>query len=113
MTLEFTGKHVDELKRKIDIRLSSILANIHKNVLESQGKGDLFKIYHCPNCSSTIDVSGFSESDTIYCRFCYTIMDKRNNIISDGKKFGLCDECGLFNATKKYDVFFHNRPPWK
>ncbi len=104
--LEVSKIEVRELERYIDRQASAVLAEKHRQELIAEGKGHLFRAITCPHCQATIDVTDLEQTAYTYCRFCESILDREEAIVSHGESHRVCDECGLFGRVKGYTVFY-------
>ncbi len=76
--------------------------------LERLNKLDAFRTKECPNCQSTLDLSGFPETKYLYCRYCETIFSDMGNIIPHMDRYRPCPECQYFGHVQEFrDVRFY------
>lgn len=81
-------------------------AQEHRKALEKEGKGHLFRMETCPECSGTVDLSELDKSPYLYCPHCATLFDSARNKVEDPAEHNACPECGMFSHLKTYTEFY-------
>jgi hypothetical protein len=104
LALEVHGITAAELARYINRCTSTHGAERHRQRLEAQGEGDLFRAVDCPACGACIDLSRLRVSPAIHCRFCGTVMAKNLTVMTNGATYGVCAACGLFDRIQSYRI---------
>ena len=94
-----------ELEKHIDRYSSAVAAERHRQELSAAGKQDLFRAVTCPNCGATVDLSDFAQTTYVYCRFCESILDRNQQVVSNGDRYRICGECGMYDQIRQYTIF--------
>ena len=106
LALEITRAKAIDLEVYINRISSRYLAETHREELEREGKGREFHSVSCPHCKATVDLSLLNKTPYVYCRFCETIFQERRDLITVGRTYRLCDECGWFDRVQGYTEFY-------
>ena len=96
----------DELKKHIDKICSRRKAEEHRQELIQEGKGNQFRFEVCPSCHAIIDLTEFEETRHIFCRYCDSIFNQQNKLITDGSIYQVCSQCGMFDRVRGYTEFY-------
>jgi hypothetical protein len=105
LVLEIHQATADELEKHIDRHSSTLAAERHRQELAAAGKEDLFRTVTCPICGATIDLSDFAQTPYMYCRFCESILDRNKQVVSNGERYRICGECGMYDRIREYTIF--------
>ncbi len=106
LVLEIYQVKALELERFIDRISSKKQAEITKQKLIEAGEGHLFYAVSCPECEATNDLSRLNQTSYTYCRFCETIFQEHQHLITKGAKYRTCDECYMFDRVQGYTEFY-------
>jgi hypothetical protein len=106
VAIAITSGKSQDLKQAIDGICSSGWARMHREEMEKNGKGALFRSEPCPYCRATVDLSGFEETPQMYCPFCETVVTRGPGAPRDEKSYRLCDKCGYYSQPKGFTVFY-------
>lgn len=106
LVLECYNTKLDQLEKFIDCHASAYAAKRHKQALEAQGEGHLFRTEICPLCSATVDLSGFEQGKYVYCRFCDSVYGEGMERLSAKNSYQECDECHMFDRIQGYTEFY-------
>lgn len=106
LVLEIYKANLPTLEKFID-RISSLKqVERKKEHLLAEGQGHLFRAATCPECESTIDLSGLDRSSLVYCRFCETVFKEKQAEIVTNPRYCICEECNLFDRVQGYTEFY-------
>ena len=94
-----------DLKKHIDLFSSTIHAQNRRQRLAAEGKENLFRAVTCPHCKATVDLSDFENSSYTFCRFCGSIFNTSQQVLSNGDVYQVCDECNMYDRVRGYSVF--------
>ena len=95
-----------DLKRAIDAVRSAAWAEITRERMVSEGRGDAFRTEICTQCNATIDLSDMPDTPQVYCVFCSSLMTTGPGGMPDEHELGLCEECGMFSNPKRFTIFY-------
>ena len=68
--LQIVRGHGPNLLRAFNVRVSARRAEAHRRELAAAGAESRFRTKTCTHCGSTVDLTDFSPSPQIYCRYC-------------------------------------------
>lgn len=94
------------LERFIDRISSKKQTEIKRQELIQAGQGNLFRAVTCPECQATIHLSGLNKTSYIYCRFCESIFQENQSVMTKGSEYPVCDECHMFDRVRGYTEFY-------
>ncbi len=106
LILESTKVKPAVLKPRIDRVTSVYRAERHRQELEAEGKAHEFVCVTCPECDATIDASGPYDTAHVYCPYCDSVSQNTGALVSSGKHYRLCEECGWFDRVQGYTEFY-------
>jgi hypothetical protein len=106
LVIQPAGLDARTLEKAIDRRASAREAELHREQLIAEGKGDQVRVVTCPVCKSTVDLSGLESSRYVYCRFCESVFGEGGRDVTDGRRYRTCDECGMFDRIQPYPEFY-------
>lgn len=93
-----------DLRKHIDLFSSSIHAQNRRQRLAAEGKENLFRAMTCPHCKATVDLTDFENSSYTFCRFCGSIFNTSQQVVSNGDTYQVCDECNMYDRVRGYSV---------
>ena len=105
LVIEVRQVPADELEKHIDRHSSALAAERHRQELVAAGKVDVFRAVTCPHCGAMIDLSDLAQTSYIYCRFCESILDQKQQVVSNGDRYRICGECGMYDRVREYTIF--------
>ena len=101
------GRKINEqLCRYVNIMISGVKTQLHREALEAKGQAELFRAAQCPHCGAIIDLSELEKTKYAYCRFCESVITEAGGIITKGNEYRICPECGFFDRVKNYTEFY-------
>lgn len=106
LMLEVYNTQALELEKFIDRITSHKQAEINRQQLVAAGQEHLFYTVTCPDCGATIDLSRLDRTSYIYCRFCETIFQENQPLMTKGAEYRVCDECHMFDRVQGYTEFY-------
>ncbi|NEQ38822.1 MAG: hypothetical protein F6K40_22135 [Okeania sp. SIO3I5] len=106
LVLEIHQINALDLKRFIDRINSKKQAEITKQQFIEAAEGHLFYTVNCPECGATINLSRLNKTSYTYCRFCETIFQQNQDLMTKGSKYRTCDECQMFDRVQGYTEFY-------
>jgi hypothetical protein len=106
IVLEISGAQAKDVERLIDRISSQKAIEQRRHELLQLGKSDLLRTVSCPECAAAIDLTDFDRTPHIYCRFCESLFQENQPILTKGDTYRICDECGMFDRVKGYTEFY-------
>jgi len=106
IALEPGKPSASELERAIDRRCARIEAQRRRAELVAAGKEDLLRIEECPACGAKVDLSGYEPTVYSYCSYCESVFSRDIARVTDGDRYRVCDECGMFDRIQQYPEFY-------
>jgi hypothetical protein len=101
-----SGVKALDLERAIDRKASRAEIERTKKKLEAEGRLSEFRTITCPRCDSIVNLSAFSETRHVFCRFCDTLfVGRTRNVVTD-HNHRICSECNLFDHVQSYTEFY-------
>ena len=99
-------KRNEQINRYVNLMISGVQAQLHREALEAKGQADLFRAVQCPRCGAIIDLSELDKTQYVFCRFCETVCTDSGEIVTKGDEYRICPECGYFDRVKNYTEFY-------
>ncbi len=106
IAIQISSGSVRKLHSSINQTASARQIKSRQQRLVELGKAHLFRQALCPQCNSTIDLSGFPETPQSHCPYCDVISTLRQDADPDELGHGLCDECNYFSAPREFTIFY-------
>jgi len=110
LVFQVTKGSADRLKQLLGQARSRAWAKSHREQLESEGQGHVYRDVTCPHCQSVIDLTGFENTPQVSCEFCHALAEVDPMSIEaphkSEKQYRLCDECGMFSKPRKFTIFY-------
>lgn len=94
-----------EVEKAIDRHSSQQKAQVRQQQMQLDGTGEQFRSHVCPNCTSTIDVTDFDQSSSVFCGYCETVFSNSGQIETLGYDYKTCQDCGGFDRNREYTFF--------
>jgi|GEM_PF-5824934 len=104
--IEVKKTDVELIEKELDRHTSKTHAERYRQALIASGQGSRFKATECPHCHSTVETSQFKNGLFTYCKYCESIFDQQNQVISNGDSEKLCFNCNMWDTVDSYNVFF-------
>ena len=123
--IEVTSGSADKLVAMLGRERSRVWAAMHREQLNSEGRGGEYREALCPHCGATLDLTGKPVTPQVSCEFCHTLgtLDNPEGPIKAEKAYRLCDECGMYSKPRKFTIFyfyfllviygFWSKPTWR
>ncbi|MFH1377126.1 MAG: hypothetical protein ABIH86_00035 [Planctomycetota bacterium] len=99
-------KKNEQINRYVNLMISGVQAQLHREALEAKGQAELFRAVQCPHCGAIIDLSELDKTRYSFCRFCETVFTDAGDIVTKGDEYRICPECGYFDRVKNYTEFY-------
>lgn len=101
-----TSGGLKNVLRRINQACSQARARQHRDDLELQGKAGMYRDWHCPECRSTVDLSGREQTPQTWCPYCDALFTLGADAPRDEASFSCCDQCNLYSQPKAFTVFY-------
>ena len=99
------GNRAAKLKLKIDRASSAAHAEWKRAQLLAAGRADQFRAVTCPDCQSTVDLSGMPSAPYTYCPCCQTVF-AADSILTRGEEYRICTTCGFFGRVRDFTEWY-------